>query len=190
MMTERHFMDPRRSGRVLRYHTYPTLQAQTVGEHTWQVMRILWAIWPEVPRHVLQHALVHDCGELRVGDVPYNSKRLLDGMEAAFDKAETEAVLSMCAPWGLPAPPPLADWERATFKLAELIEMMEFGLTEVNLGNRYAELIVSRCAAKVQEYLTYSGDSQPTPIPEPIIKAARSYVDRRRKTEEQIRAVT
>jgi len=32
------------AGMVLRYHTWPTLQKQTVGDHTWQIFRIYWQI--------------------------------------------------------------------------------------------------------------------------------------------------
>lgn len=61
--------DPRLAGEVSRYHTWPHLRQQSVAEHSWQVMRIMLAIYPMVPRVLLIHCMAHDAGE--IGDRNY-----------------------------------------------------------------------------------------------------------------------
>lgn len=183
-MTKKHFMDPRRAGEVLRYHTFHVLRQQSVGEHTWQAMRVLCAIWPDVPRAVLLYAMVHDCGELRTGDIPLlHKEECSDAWRMEQDSQEDMALRSMCLPWGLPAPTAeVGPVERNVFKLAEYIEMWEYGLCERNRGNRYAHLIVQRCWDTIQPMLLPGGG-----VPSHIIDAAGAYINRRARQEEDIR---
>lgn len=167
--------DPRRALQVTRYHTWPRLRDQSVGEHSAQVMRILLAIHPEAPRHMLVHCIVHDIGEERTGDPPYPVKRDNPLFKKESDRIEREAHLSMCVPWLLPAPQCLTEDERAIFKLAEFIEMWEWGLYEMNLGNNYARLVVKRCAEGTRLYLRA--------VPEGIAKRASDYINKRQKME-------
>ncbi len=74
-MREEHKSDPRQAGLVRRYHTWAVTRDQTVAEHSWQVARVLLAIWPDVPRHLIIHCLTHDLGERAGGDLPYPVKR-------------------------------------------------------------------------------------------------------------------
>lgn len=178
-MHEYHFLDPRRAGLVLRYHTYPTLQQQSVAEHTWQVIRVLWAIWPDVPRCVIQHAMIHDCGELAIGDLPYPSKGLWsEAGKKELDRLEKGAILDMCIPWCLPSPPQLKPEEYAIFKLAEYIEMYEFAWNEINLGNKYGVLIKKRCNEGITRIIAT--------VPITIADKARKYINKRDNTEEEI----
>lgn len=183
-MTEKHLMDPRRAGEVRRYHTFPVLHQQSVGEHTWQAMRVLCAIWPDAPRAVLLYAMVHDCGELRTGDIPYPHKgECSDAWRKEQNNQEDRALRSMCLPWGLPAPTAeVGHVERAVFKLAEYIEMWEYGLCERNRGNRYAHLIVQRCWDAIRPMLMVGNE-----VPQHVIEAASTYIERRARQEEEIR---
>jgi 5'-deoxynucleotidase YfbR-like HD superfamily hydrolase len=138
-------LDPRRAGRVLRYHTWPHIRPQTVAEHCWQATRILMAMWPDVPPHLIRHMMFHDVGEVVTGDPPYPLKSSSPTLKAALDGVESDAHLAMCLPWGLPAPLKLAEAEAVVTKLADLIEMWEWGLDEVALGSHEAELVVTRC---------------------------------------------
>lgn len=137
--------DPRLAAQTSRYHTWPRHRDQSVAEHTWQVMRILLAIWPECPRHILLHALTHDVGEGATGDVPYPNKANNDALKKAMDKAERAAHLAMCLPWSLPPPQELKEYEHRVFKTAEFIEMWEWALFEQAMGNAYAHTVEERC---------------------------------------------
>lgn len=163
--------DPRRALQVTRYHTWPRLREQSVGEHSMQVMRILLAIWPDCSRELLMHCLVHDIGETVSGDPPYPVKRDNPVLKAECDRIERSAHLSMCIPWGLPAPQALTEVERAVFKLAEFIEMWEWGLHEIRLGNDYAVLVRDRCREAMDRILSSGGMV--------CEKLARNYIKRR-----------
>jgi 5'-deoxynucleotidase YfbR-like HD superfamily hydrolase len=149
-MQEKHAMDPRQAGQLTRYHTWARIRDQSVGEHSWQVTRILLAIWPDAPRHLLVHCLVHDVGELRTGDLPYPVKSLNPAIKESIGDVESSAHLGMCAPWALPPPQSLTEDEKTVFKLAEYAEMLEWSFCEMSLGNRRAHLVAVRCHAAIK----------------------------------------
>lgn len=162
-------LDPRRSGQVKRYHVWPHIHDQSCGEHCWQLMRILLAIWPEAPREVLIHIMVHDIGETVAGDLPYPVKADNKDLKAIMDRLENDGHLAMCLPWSLPPPQRLGDEEKNIVKLAEYLEMAEWGMYEIELGNSHDSLVVRRCleaAAKMA-------------VPEWCRKAAEAYTERR-----------
>lgn len=144
-------LDPRRAGQVTRFHTWPRLREQSVGEHSWQVLRILLAIWPGAPRHLLIHCVTHDVGETVSGDPPYPIKVLNVDLKQACDRIEREAHLLMSDSWRLPLPCDLSEEEKIIFKLAEFVEMWEWGVFEVGMGNSYAGLVVDRCVEGILE---------------------------------------
>jgi hypothetical protein len=134
-------LDPRRALQVTRFHTWPRIREQSVGEHSMQVMRILLAIYPGCPRNMLVYP----------------------DLKAAHTRIEAEAVKLMTATWMLPHCSPLSRVEALIFKLAEFIEMWEWGLFEEGLGNKHAELVSSRCAGAIAEHLhqlaSYDGNA-------------------------------
>jgi len=162
--------DPRRAGNVQRYHTWEHIKPQTVADHSWNVQRILLAIYPEAPRHLLIHCLVHDVGEL-VGDIPYPVKSKNPVLKGEMDKLERKTHLSMCIPWGLPAPQSLTDEEKKIFKLAEYLEMWETALFEIWYGNRHMQLVRERCEKAALEI----------EVPLEVKWRASKYYERRKK---------
>jgi 5'-deoxynucleotidase YfbR-like HD superfamily hydrolase len=141
--------DPRAAGEIRRYHTWAIHNEQSVGEHTWQVMRIILTVWPSCPRHVLVYTVKHDMGEM-AGDIPYPFKIRVPELRAGMDKAEN--MVDKLQREGLGAPllkHPLTPFERLAFKLCENLEMWEHGWREYNMGNRYALLITERMQAAV-----------------------------------------
>jgi 5'-deoxynucleotidase YfbR-like HD superfamily hydrolase len=138
-----HFMDPRHAGRIKRYHTYPHLGEQEVGEHSWNDARILLAIWPDAPRHLIIHCIIHDIGEIGSGDVPMYAKRNSPDLKRNIDAIERNTYLNMALPWYLPPAQELTPFERAIFKLVESIEIFEWAWHQYNMGNKYAEHAIS-----------------------------------------------
>lgn len=171
-------LDPRSAGKVTRYHTWERVRDQSVGEHTWQVMRILLAIHPHASPELMRHAMFHDVGERAVGDVPYPVKRENPELKVAFDALEQSATLQM-TPWGVMAGVLLTDEERNLFKLAEFIEMYEWGCDEVALGNKNAVLVRDRCLVQA---LTMTDQ-----VSAGVRKSALEYIARRQKHEEKYR---
>jgi 5'-deoxynucleotidase YfbR-like HD superfamily hydrolase len=127
----------RYSGDVARYHAWPTITKQTVAHHTWNVVRLLLEICPEAPRHVLVAAQYHDAAEVATGDVPFHVKRRWPEVKAAMKVAET-AVQHLIAP----LTPELSPVEEALLKAADLSEMAEFSIHELDMGNRHALAIL------------------------------------------------
>jgi 5'-deoxynucleotidase YfbR-like HD superfamily hydrolase len=138
---------------LTRYHTCLRIREQSVGEHSMQVLRVLLAIYPQAPRHMLVHCLVHDIGELASGDPPYPAKRRNADLKKACERIERDAHLSMCLPWGLPGPQTLTVEEYEIFKLAEFIEMLEWSIDEINLGNQGGHAVLQRCLEAIDAYL-------------------------------------
>lgn len=141
-------MDLRLAGMVERYHTWPTLTRQSDAEHSWQVARILLSIAPGDHR-LLVHALLHDCGEIVVGDLPFPVKSRNPALREAIDGMESYHVRNMLALWAPELSPymesDLDDRQKTLLKIADLLDMLEFGCHEVSLGSRYGDRIVVNC---------------------------------------------
>lgn len=144
--------DPRRAGQVTRYHTLPRIRDQSVGEHSWQVMRIMLAGWPNCTRTALIHALTHDCAEVITGDLPYPVKILAPGLRESLMFLEKQARDKMYANFGLPVEyKEIQQFELDYVKLCEYIEMWEWSAHESNLGNKYAMTVRLNCWTQMEE---------------------------------------
>lgn len=133
--------DPRRAGAVRRYHTWPTIQTQTVAEASWNVARILVQIWPDAPARAVTHALLNDCGEIVTGDLPFPVKRDNPVLKAEIVRLEEVAFLDLDIDHLVSDIHLDTVWVQRA-KICDMIEMWEFGLDEMSLGNRYALPIV------------------------------------------------
>jgi hypothetical protein len=198
-MKDHHMVDPRRASQVARFHTWPCVRRQLIDAHSYQVLRVLLAIWPGAPRRLLLHCVTHDLGEMATGDLPFPVKRDNPDLKSTTSRLEKSYHLSMCNPWGLPPPVELTGEETTAFKLAEFIEMMEYGLEELNMGNRYAQLVVSRCRSAIEKMLvdlmqSIGRNDEPDPQFDEwatnLIERVRYYVERRTKVEQEIHDAT
>lgn len=143
--------DARLAGRVKRWHTWPHIREQSIAEHSWQLLRILLKIWPSVPAHVLAYVVRHDCGELTTGDAPYPVKANNPVLGAEMNRVEAEGLDLQIKGGFLADTPELSTDEKWVVKLAEFIEMWEWGLEEQLLGNQFVRLVAQRCIAVVEE---------------------------------------
>ena len=137
--------DVRLAGRTLRYHTWPHIRPQTVGEHSWQVARLIMSICPQFQDVLLPHAIMHDTGEIRTGDLPYPIKKDHPDLGEIMDMIEHRAIADISAEWMLPKPEKLSAPHRWAFKLCEFIEMWEWALEESLMGNHFAHQVETRC---------------------------------------------
>lgn len=143
--------DARMAGRVLRWHTWPHIRPQTVAEHSWQLLRILICIWPEVPAHVMSYVVRHDCGEIKTGDAPYPVKVDNPDIAEGMNRVEEQSLEEQFNTGFLILGPDVSVEEKWAVKLAEFIEMWEWGEEECLLGNQFARLVAQRCKAVVIE---------------------------------------
>lgn len=166
--------DPRAALEIRRYHTWKVFNGRTVGEHSAQIMRIMLCIWPQVPRKLLVHAVFHDIEE-PAGDIPYPFKKDNPGLKREYDEVARKVRLTMVACHKIPEAVVLDEMEEKFFKMCEFIEMWEFGLSEVNMGNQYAVIIAERCIIAANKIL---GDLHPN-----MQDDAKRYVANRMKQE-------
>lgn len=138
--------NPRVAGLVRRYHTWPVLTIQSVGEHSWQVYRIYLELFGSVPEDVAHYIMAHDMGELVAGDPPYPLKKDNKDLKKIYHNIEITAIFEMGH-----VSPRISKEESEQVKLCHMIEMMEFGLHEMTLGNQYARPIFERCQDVAQE---------------------------------------
>jgi 5'-deoxynucleotidase YfbR-like HD superfamily hydrolase len=169
--------DPRVAGEIRRYHTWKVHHQQSVGEHTWQVMRIMMTIDVGMCNaKLMQYCVLHDVGEM-AGDIPWPGKRNSPMLKEAMDAAEQVVRLKMKDRWGQPGLPALSETERTFFKMCECIEMWEFGLQERSMGNRYGTVVATRMLLAASEYMErLSPDVQ---------REAKVYVQRRTEQESE-----
>ena len=145
----------RRAGEVLRYHAWQVLRAQSVAEHTWQVLRIFYQIFDQLPEEIAVNVLWHDAGELRIGDLPFPVKSQNPDLKAVCDRLEEETVAIMAG-----SLPRLDSLDRNRIKLCDLLEMVEFGNDEVMRGNQFAQPIVVDCIKAAASLPIGDGDWQ------------------------------
>lgn len=109
-----------RAGYVLRGVADP----ESVTEHSWHVLFLVWALGRLVPEvdvaRAVEIALVHDLAELRVGDLPRTAARYFPaGAKAA---AETAAMAEILAPLPAEARQLYAEYQAAETPEARLVK--------------------------------------------------------------------
>jgi len=131
----------RLAGGVKRYHTWPTLTEQGVGEHSFHILRIFYQIWgPDRLTPAVSSAILwHDLGEIATGDVPFQVKAKYPQMSEPLTLAEQEKMDELAR---FPIPP-LTGINKWRVKICDILEMYEFGLHELMLGNQYAHPIIN-----------------------------------------------
>lgn len=185
MLAERHSMDirsdPRLAGNVSRWHTWPTSRPQSVAEHSWNVARILLAIWPEARKELVVQCLLHDVGEIMTGDVPYPIKSENADLQVIMNSLEKTAHLSMCLPWQLPPPADLTALEAAALKMADMLEMWEFACEEIMRGCNFAIAIEVRCRKWLQTQFLRNPDTMQDEKEQwqTLVQLTRNYISKR-----------
>lgn len=140
--------NPRMSGEVKRYSTWPTTQTQTVAAHTWHVMRIYDEIWGPPSASMFSHLLFHDGGEVAVGDLPFPLKAENPELKRIHGEIEDQALKDIHGYNGI-----ITDYQKWRLKICDLLEMWEFGRVEVDMGNKHGGPIVDRTFAFVMGML-------------------------------------
>lgn len=139
----------RLAGQVKRYATWPVLHQQSTGEHSWQVLRIYIEIFgPPIP-DVTVYITHHDSAELAVGDPPFPLKAKNPDLKEIYDRLEADAMQEMRGE----ALPVLQAHEMKKIKICDLLEMWEFGMQEMMMGNRYAKPIIDDTLAVVMKMI-------------------------------------
>lgn len=138
----------RKAARVLRMHTMPTQNPQSVGEHTFGLMCILMEITddPEVmPRidrgMLLEVALHHDAQEALTGDCPAPTKWRHMELQGALDMVEERINKE----FELTGKSVLSKFEQGLLKYADLMELAMFSIEEIETGDTRMAVVARNC---------------------------------------------
>lgn len=147
----------RNAGHVKRWHTTVTLRQQTVAEHTWQVMRIWFELYGPPSKDVAITILLHDVAEIITGDLPHVVKRDNPRLKAELTRVEGLNQYRMFSH----KLPKLSDGNRLRVKLCDLLEMAEFALEEINLGNKGAQAILYNIESAINNFIKDTDECHP-----------------------------
>jgi hypothetical protein len=150
---DRVLLDTRIAGQVTRYHTWPRIREQSVGEHSWQILRIYSCVTEALNPNFVMHCIYHDTAEITTGDLPYPIKSHNEALKECIDTIEGDAILKQFQYWEPVGYMALGPEQRALFKLIEMVEMFEWGLDEMYRGSQFGTVVANRCLKFVYEQL-------------------------------------
>lgn len=162
---------PRLAGSVKRYHAWPTIQQQTVADHSFNNILIWSQIYGPPSPTVTLYFIWHDLGELVTGDMPFPVKANNPALKRAADDVELAATRAMGAPDIV-----LTDILRLRVKLCDLCEMLQFGVVECLMGNKFGRPIVDDIS-KAIEALVPKLPSEDTPAILAYVKGVASMLE-------------
>jgi 5'-deoxynucleotidase YfbR-like HD superfamily hydrolase len=144
-------LDTRLAGQIRRYHTWPILGQQTIAEHCWQLLRIYMSVVDKQDPHMIRHMIFHDIGEHFTGDIPYPVKSQNPQLKEQVEFLEQRSYATQLEYWDAFRQTFLSAEDKKLFKQIELVEMAEFGMDQVALGNQHGMIIADRCLKAVYE---------------------------------------
>jgi 5'-deoxynucleotidase YfbR-like HD superfamily hydrolase len=126
----------RTAASVKRLHTRRTIHSQTVGEHTFGVLGLLFEVC-EPSIELVKAALYHDVPEAITGDVPSPAKRVY-AIKEAFEAFEDdiELVYSLTTT--------LTPLEQRLLRFCDVMELIIFATEEAEMGNAMMLMVRER----------------------------------------------
>lgn len=142
----------RESSKVERAHTLPHHGSYTVGQHSFDMMTLAWALMPVVTRNVMLGIMFHDLPERWTGDMPAPMKESDGelGKRLAMIEARIEATLGMKVE--------LTNDERFWIKALDRTECFLWAHDQLNMGNQNAVAVIGNLAA------WFMHNEVPTPV--------------------------
>ncbi len=137
----------RSAARVQRMHVVSTHHRQTVGEHTFGVLAILFEIVDTHPsEELIKAVLYHDAPEAMTGDVPAPTKGRHPDLKAALVKAEAmiEATHDIAIE--------LTRYEKDVLACCDLMELAMYAIEEVDMGNKTMASVMRNCMKALVRY--------------------------------------
>lgn len=132
-----------KGGQVKRFHTWPTIQTETVGHHSFMVAHLCDMLCDAPRFSLIIAALCHDLAEAVTGDIPSPVKRRIN-----VKKIEEKYLVPLNLTVGL------SESEERVLKLADIYSGMLFCVIEKSMGNYSIEPIY-------EEYESYLEDFKP-----------------------------
>jgi 5'-deoxynucleotidase YfbR-like HD superfamily hydrolase len=121
----------RKGNSVKRWHTRRMHHYETVGEHTANVLSIVFALEGKPSVELIGATLLHDTAEQWTGDVPATAKWEMPFLKDALDALEEKMMLQ-----NMLKLPDLTDEEKLVLKWADMLDLCYTCLDELGMGNR------------------------------------------------------
>lgn len=123
----------RHGNTVKRWHTRRMHHYETVGEHTANVLTIIFALCQDrnPSTNLIGAALMHDTAEQWVGDVPATAKWESPALKEALDALEEKKLSDNWIHI-----PEITDDEYLVLKWADMLDLCYTCLIELDMGNR------------------------------------------------------
>lgn len=139
----------RSAARVARTHTVPSLRQQSVGEHTFGVLAILFEIAQrdkEFDVDLILKTLRHDVPETITGDVPAPAKWLYPELEIGLRIAETDIGNSFQLHTRA-----LTPRQVQMIKFSDLLDLVIYSIEEFDMGNRHMAVMAFNALNAIRE---------------------------------------
>jgi 5'-deoxynucleotidase YfbR-like HD superfamily hydrolase len=114
-------------------------------------MRIYLSVVDIPDGHMVRHITYHDIGEHFTGDIPYPVKSMNPQLKEQMEFLEQRSMMTQLEYWDSFQAVYLTEKDLKLFKQIELVEMAEFGMDQVALGNNHGFIIADRCLRAVYE---------------------------------------
>lgn len=142
-MTPSEFYKLREGGDVERAHTLPHIGSYTVGKHTFDMLLLLYHLYPGTPSHTLVRAILHhDLHERWNGDSPPGMRRRLHSFakESKFAQEFVDARLGI-------SPTDLSLNDQKWLRGLDVLELYIWCIDQrVGYGNNHVHVCEQDCA--------------------------------------------
>ena len=153
---------------VIRYQNCNRLVNESVAEHSFYVASFVMKLREYYNfdlERALKMALIHDCPESSISDVPHNIKIANPKLAAALEEAENNVLNKMFYPEGGTL---VADFngtvsaEGKVCALADVLSVVLYADDEIKCGNRVFNYIAIKAIARCKELLDKLDDIRNT----------------------------
>lgn len=125
------------AAKIKRYHTAIIVGEQNVGEHTYGVAQLVrYFTNDNWSKQLMMAALDHDVLEYLTGDMPHPTKVMHPDLKNYLAIIEKDLRKEHQMEYTL------TDEERVILRCADLLESAQFGLYQLQLGNKYGRQII------------------------------------------------
>lgn len=141
----------RLGGRVERCHIIPHVCSYTNAHHSWNVLILVWYLFPEHWWKVASVVMSHDVPEGIFGDIPAPVVRYTNSLKPTLARAENMYLRDI----DLPTDAGLTEEEYAAYKACDRLDLYLWCMEQEDLG--------SVCARECKYELTAFFEEQPLP---------------------------
>lgn len=136
-----------RLGEIIRYNNRTKIKHENVAEHSLYVCSTIikicnsYNIGSEIKAKALEFGVVHDCGEIFLGDIPYDTKVDNPGLTEILEQAEVKSLEKYMPEFAPIYSQFLKEEKERTLaylitKLADTTSVLQYSKREISLGNK------------------------------------------------------